>query len=576
MPYPLPEIRPSNRARILRRLSLAALLSLLVAAGQVRVARGHTGNTYTIEMTPAGFVPDRLDVLAGDPLLFENSDESDHWPASDVHPTHQLYPDFDAQRPIPQGESWSFALFRPGVWGCHDHLNPQFTAQVVVLPDSHPVSSDSGGSDSQPGALARYFAAAKRFNDRIFEAGRLFLAEVFPPRQAVSQARPTEAAAAQLQTAFREPMFAELETVYAELDLGCPADDFTCMAGFFREQASSYGPTLAIDLLLRLHEDGRVSTSVDQHQLGHHIGRQTAESFGVNENAFLLCPMAALNGGCQHGFFEYVLGKTTTSAEAADLICQSLDEQYSAKFRFYCYHGVGHGVMMAAAYDLERALSMCDTFLGLTAQDGCWQGVFMENVNAGMRGDAREGIFSTSDPLAPCNGVAEKYQHECYVNHAGYLMSYFDNDIHSASAVCLQAAEAFIGSCLQSIGLMVTNPLWQPDLLEDVAGKEFVEIAWELCMQFPAAWRDQCVLGGIDNIHNFDVFDLSRAISFCDIVDPEYQELCYQRMGINLRNNATDLEELRTACASLVAKFVPACLAGAGLEPQSSEGQSDG
>jgi hypothetical protein len=315
---------------------------------------------------------------------------------------------------------------------------------------------------------------------------------------------------------------------------------------------------------------------VDEHQLGHHIGRQTAESFGVNENAFLLCPMAALNGGCQHGFFEYVLGKTTTSAEAANLICSSLDEQYSAKFRFYCYHGVGHGVMMAAAYDLERALSMCDTFLGLTAQDGCWQGVFMENVNAGMRGDAREGIFSTSDPLAPCNGVAEKYQHECYVNHAGYLMTYFDNDVRLASAACLQAAEGFIGSCLQSIGLMVTNPLWQPDLLPDVAGKEFVEIAWELCMQFPTAWRDQCVLGGIDNIHNFDVFDLTRAINFCDAVDPEYRELCYQRMGLNLKNNSTDLEEVRKACASLVAEFEPACLAGAELESQGSEGQNAG
>jgi hypothetical protein len=123
---------------------------------------------------------------------------------------------------------------------------------------------------------------------------------------------------------------------------------------------------------------------------------------------------------------------------------------------------------------------------------------------------------------------------------------------------------------------MVTNPVWQPDLLADVTGKEFVEIAWELCMQFPAARRDQCVLGGIDNIHNFDVFDLTRAIDFCDAVGPEYRELCYQRMGLNLKNNATDLEEVRKACASLAADYVPACLAGAELEAQSSEEPNDG
>ena len=551
----------------MHQLGLAALISGLVAAGQFQVARGHSGDTYTVEMTANGFVPSGLEVLAGDTLLFRNSDQSDHWPASDVHPTHELYPDLDAQRPIAPGDSWSFALSRPGVWGFHDHLNPQFTGQVVVLPDTHPVSSESGGTDSQPGALARFFAAVKRFYQRVFEAGKLFLAEVFPPRQIVGPGSPTEEAAAQVETEFRQPVAADLEDLYAELDLGCGSEDFDCLAGFFRDETSAYGPTLAIDLLLRLREDGQVSSIVDEHALGHHIGRQTAESFGVNEHAFLLCPMAALNGGCQHGFFEYVLGKTTTSAEAANLICSSLDEQYSAKFRFYCYHGVGHGVMMAAAYDLDRALSMCDTFLGLTAQDGCWQGVFMENVNAGMRGDAREGVFSISDPLAPCNGVAEKYQHECYVNHAGYLMTYFANDVGPATTACLQALEDYIGSCLQSIGLMVTNPVWQPDLLEEVAGKEFVEIAWELCLQFPASRRDQCVLGGIDNIHNFDEFELSRAISFCDVVDPQYQELCYLRMGLNLKNNATDLEEVRVACASLVAEFEPACLAGAELEP---------
>jgi len=560
----------------MHRLGLATLIAVLVAAGQFQVVRGHTGDTYTVQMTANGFVPSRLDVLAGDTLLFKNSDQSDHWPASDVHPTHQLYPELDAQRPIAPGESWSFALFRPGVWGFHDHLNPQFTGQVVVLPDAHPVATDSTGTGSQPGALARFFAAVKRFYERVFEAGKLFLAEAFPPRATASQASPTEVVAAQVETEFRPPTAADLEDIYSGLVLGCESEDFDCLTGFFRDETSSFGPTLAIDLLLRLRDDGRVSSTVDEHALGHHIGRQTAESFGVNENAFLLCPMAALNGGCQHGFFEYVLGKTTTSAEAANLICSSLDEQYSAKFRFYCYHGVGHGVMMAAAYDLDRALSMCDTFLGLTAQDGCWQGVFMENVNAGMRGDAREGVFSTSDPLAPCNGVAEKYQHECYVNHAGYLMTYFANDVGLATTACLQALEDFIGSCLQSIGLMVTNPVWQPDLLEDVAGKTFVEIAWELCMQFPASRRDQCVLGGIDNIHNFDEFDLSRAVSFCDIVDPKYQELCYRRMGLNLKNNATDLEEVRAACASLVAKFEPVCLAGAELEPPSSEGQNDG
>jgi hypothetical protein len=549
------------------RLVVGGVLALAAAGTRAWITRAHTGDTYRVKMTAQGFVPNELQILVSDILLFENEDQSDHWPASNIHPTHELYPELDAGRPIPPGGNWSFAVFRPGVWGYHDHLNPQFAGQVVVLPDTHSRSSGSAGSTDQRSWLARYFEAVRRFYERVFEAGRLFLAELFPSRQeAVSVPPATQAPLAAAETEFRAPTPGDLETVYADLDLDCSAEDFTCLTEFFRQEAGVYGPTLAIDLLMRLRDEGRVSPTVDEHQLGHQIGRQTAETFGVNESAFLLCPMAALNGGCQHGFFEYVLGRTTTTAEAADLICQALDESYSAKFRFYCYHGVGHGVMMAAAYDLDRALSICDTFGTLVAQDGCWQGVFMENVNAGMRGTAREGVFSASDPLAPCNRVAEKYQHECYVNHAGYLMTTFDNDVRLASNACLAAAQGFITSCLQSIGLMVTNPVWQVDLLPDAGNKEFVEIAWELCQQFPADWVADCVVGGIDNIHNFDEFDLTRATRFCEIVGTEYRTLCYERMGMNLKNISIEPEDTRAACASLPEDVEPACLRGAGLE----------
>ena len=47
----------------------------------------------------------------------------------------------------------------------------------------------------------------------------------------------------------------------------------------------------------------------------------------------------------------------------------------------------------------------------------------MENVNAGMSGRALPGVFKRSDPLAPCDKVGDQYKHECYINHAGWLMT---------------------------------------------------------------------------------------------------------------------------------------------------------
>jgi hypothetical protein len=555
-------LRTSIKSTLLLGGLIGAVLLLLPDA-----ALSHTGNTFKIEMSEAGFSPSQLEILAGDIVIFENTGQRDHWPASNVHPTHELYLDFDARRPIPPGGAWTFIFFRPGIWGFHDHLNPQNTGQIVVLPDTHsgqnPALASPTTAPRTETGIARILSAVQRYIESIIQAAKVLVQEVFNPPVAVTQATPPPN---ELDTSFRAPPASDLEEIYADLEPACPQDDFECLAMYFRDLTSSYGPAVSVELVVRLKVDGRVDKVVDEHQLAHQIGRQTAESFGVNDQAFLLCPMESLNGGCQHGFFEFVLGRTETTSAAADLICQSLEDGYSSKFHFYCYHGVGHGVMMAAAYDLDRALEVCDTFNTNIAQDGCWQGVFMENVNAGMGGYSREGVFSDSDPLAPCNVLEDKYQHECYVNHAGYLMQFFSNNVERATNACLGAASTYISSCLQSIGLMVTNPVWQPALFGEIGATSFEDVAWELCTQFPDGHREQCVLGGIDNIHNFDAFELSRASAFCDTVHPVYQILCYQRMGLNLGYQALELQEVRESCAILEPVFEEACLNGAGLE----------
>lgn len=551
-----------------------AALLLLVSIGLLAIAApayGHAGNTFTVQMTDTGFDPDQLEIVAGDTVVFENAGRSDHWPASNVHPTHELYPDLDALRPILSGQSWSIVFFRPGVWGYHDHLNPQNTGEVTVLPDSHPLGQSPApgpatGAAGQTG-LARIWAALQRYVVAVLEAARQLVIEVFNPSAAAQPVagQPSTSQPAQLDTAFRPPPAADFDQVYRDLQPSCPPDELECWVSFFRRQTISFGPQISAELVSQLKDDGRVSPAVDEHQLAHQIGRQTAETFGVNDQAFLLCPMAALNGGCQHGFFEYVLGRANSTSEAADLICQQLQEGYAAKDYFYCYHGVGHGVMMAAAYDLDRALSVCDEFETLVAQDGCWQGVFMENVNAGMGGFARAGVFSPDDPLAPCIVLEDKYKHECYVNHAGWLMDFFDGDVEGATAACLEASDGYSSSCLESIGLMVTNPVWQVTLYGDLEGTVFEEVAWDLCTRFPEGRVESCVIGAIDNIHNFDVFEVDRATAFCNIVSGELQEACYRRMGFNLFNQMVEQEDVIATCNSLEVDFRDFCLSGAGV-----------
>lgn len=88
--------------------------------------------TLTIKMTPDGFDPANSTVQAGSTVTFLNEDTKDRWPASNPHPIHDLYSQFDPKQAVKPGGSWSFQPQKAGTWKYHDHLNPHLRATLVV------------------------------------------------------------------------------------------------------------------------------------------------------------------------------------------------------------------------------------------------------------------------------------------------------------------------------------------------------------------------------------------------------------------------------------------------------------
>ena len=239
-----------------------------------------------------------------------------------------------------------------------------------------------------------------------------------------------------LNTEFSEPQKFDLDQVYADSGFSCDARDTMCVRKFLVGVTAEYGPRASLPVLERLQREQRVDLSVNDHDLAHAVGRETAKDFGSNFDAFDLCP-TIFNYGCSHGFFEYVLARTDTPKQAASTVCETVsgDKKRLLISGFSCYHGVGHGVMMAQAYDLQESLGTCNTFGSFQAKEGCWQGVFMENVNAAMTDRARKGVFSRKEPLAPCDKVAKQYKYQCFINHAGWLMRVAQNRVEVASEI---------------------------------------------------------------------------------------------------------------------------------------------
>ena len=235
-----------------------------------------------------------------------------------------------------------------------------------------------------------------------------------------------------------------------------------------------HGPKAATETAHILEARSVIPSQTDNHHLAHEIGRRTAAALGITGEAFLLCP-PDYNYGCQHGFFEHALARSSSVKELLNRVLRLVGRRIFGENRFYCYHGVGHGVMMSRRYDLTASLIICDALSGPSAREGCYQGVFMENVNAAMRGEARTGLFTREESLRPCTEVAERHRHECYINHAGWLMVIFKNDIGAAARACMKAPDRFAGVCSESLGLMVTNPSWQGAALAGKGTGRFCE-----------------------------------------------------------------------------------------------------
>jgi plastocyanin len=349
-----------------------------------------------------------------------------------------------------------------------------------------------------------------------------------------------------LGTSFRPPASYSLPKL-AQKPYACGRENEHCAIAYLDRLTTKYGPQASLGVLNALENGGKIDPTFDTHQLAHLVGEATAKRFGANKQAFGLCPQT-FNYGCVHGFFIYVLGRSASPTKAARMICDS-GGQGPLVPTFNCWHGVGHGVMMARGNDLQASLDVCDSLGSPSAADGCWQGVFMENVNAVFRDQARPGVFSASQPLRPCTRVLDAYKQECFINQAGWLATLAENDIGKASRYCLDARK-YVSACAQSIGLMVTNPSWQLPFYGPARGASFEEIAWNLCSRFPARLQRDCVLGGVDNLANFDQLNVRRSDGFCALTG-RLQKTCYREIGVNLIRRTTDAAVAKARCTAL-------------------------
>ena len=293
--------------------SLFPVLMVLAACGQqeeehfLRPIPLNSQNLLTITFDGEGFSPLRLEVRVGQRVLFTNKSDTFFWPASNIHPTHQIYTAFDAKEPIEAGETWAFTFERPGFWRYHNHLGPERSGLVVVSGDP-----------------------------------------VEPPVPLVLTTEGLD---------FGEPSDLSLAQ-YMEL-----YESDNAITRFLRE----YGPAETVRALL----DGSKLTNADCHQRAHDAGRMAYELFGaaafylsshqcqagtyhgatealfrdrgtinLREDVSVLCSYASVSFyylQCLHGVGHGLMAWTSYELHDALSLCEELDSPTDHRA---CYSGV--------------------------------------------------------------------------------------------------------------------------------------------------------------------------------------------------------------------------------------------
>lgn len=474
---------------------------------------------YVTYLVGQGFVPVRMEIEAGHTVVFVNASDGDFWPASNIHPTHKILPDFDPLGPVAPGQAWGFMFDEAGQWRYHDHLNPSEGGVVIV----HDAAAAESGSGEVIGEVADGEADSVDSGHRD---------ELEP-----------------LVIEMPDVEFAQLGADAADRHGRIYADD-----GELEQFIEEFGPSNALWVLKAIE----VETNGDCHNRAHEAGRIAYELFGPA--AFALASHECQSGGF-HGATEALFASRGTANLAEDVaaLCSEASNPF---IRHQCLHGIGHGIMAWSNYELHQSLELCDSVPLPLDQQSCYSGVFMENVVGGLSGlmGHTTEYLRPDDPTYPCDVVEDKYQADCYFYQTSHMVRVLDYDLAAVARLCAEAPAGSVRHCFGSYGRDAAS-FAQNDPAASI----------EYCRYAPTVNLDAtCTRGAVQNGF-WEKTGATRAMHYCALLDndpeshPVIREVCYQTIITRARDVFETTTEHEQFCNRLPTIRQPACRQTLGL-----------
>jgi|GEM_PF-1392341 len=436
---------------------------LFLAINSPFVVLAHS-QTQVIEMTTNGFVPQEVTIDESSSVIFINKDSVTHWPASDIHPTHEIYPEFDPKKGIEQGKSWTFKFTRVGEWSLHDHLFPHFRGKITVL-------VEAGGNSQQT-----------TFPLKMWEHGLDQIKEVI--NQLINK----------ITSLFKFTKQTQLPDPNSFMKLSYDSQQ-KILEGLDGQKAWEFVKTTF---------KGTSGSSGNIHDLAHLSGTLLYQDKGFTGLAFCSADFAF---GCFHGFLDEAFRKNLDHLLDAQNACLKLGQAGSGPPEASlaisgpvasCIHGIGHGIAsFYSTTDIKKALSSCRKLT--SGVEYCFDGVFMEFVRS-----APPSFFKKEDTLYPCDSLEKEfgytYSSACGRNQPSLLLGRFKMSFEQVIPVCLSSPSApFKQSCIDSLGFSLASSQDSEKIIQGcqiIGDREYIKrcikaAAGELVFQDAPGWEQK-------------------------------------------------------------------------------------
>ena len=468
--------------------------------------------TFEIKLIKAGFNPNNLQIKQGDIVIFINQDEVDRWPASDIHPTHAIYPEFDPQKAIKPKNFWKFQFKKPGTFQFHDHLHPELNGTIEVLVDKENSASPSPAPD--------FNSIIQTLKRKIEIAYKKFYYKIFPAK-----------------------LEQDLKT-FNSIEVAQHPDNLKFWIHIMGGKR----------FMKKMVDDSEGGSKVDCHQEAHAVGRA---AYKLEKDKVFKQPDFNCHSGFLHGAMEAFIAENggNNLPQAVTKLCKSFKTDFE---RFECLHGIGHGFTAYMDYDIPKTLDFCKKLESDYARRSCYGGVFMENILvAEGKGAIKAHLTNwvSEDPHFPCNAVEKDYfvQYECYQMQTSRMLDIFKYNFDKVREQCGKAPKDMVEVCFKSFG-------------RDVAGQTLrdpVKIA-HLCQTVPQDYFKECIRGALNVVIEFWGENLTnQPQQLCNRLGSDNKAFCYNLLAGRLKEIfGKNISKIQKVCEYGEKEFVEACIHG--------------